>query len=109
MSGWTREEELTPKTRRCLSKPRRIAVALRAEIILRPKNLETCHFLVHFCTYCESEAKEKRIHKGITKADGPCNNVARRQLKRAAQYDKALEKSSEEIQGAEMNGDGQVE
>lgn len=95
--------------RRCLSKPRRIAVALRAEIILRPKNLETCHFLVDFYTYCESEAEEKRIYKSITKAYGPCNNVARRQLERAAQYDKALEEILEEIQRVEMKVYGQVE
>jgi len=57
--------------RRRLSKPRRVAVALRAEIILRSKNLETCHSLVDFCTYRESEAEEKRIYKSITKAYGP--------------------------------------
>jgi hypothetical protein len=59
-------------------------------IIFWPKNLKPCHFFVDLCTNCESEAEEERIYKGIAKANSPCNNVARRKLKRTTEYDKAL-------------------
>jgi hypothetical protein len=73
-------------------------------IILWPKNLESHHFLVDFCAYCESEAEEERIYKSIAKAYGPCNNVTRRNLKRATEHDKTLEETSAEIQRTKMKG-----
>jgi hypothetical protein len=66
-------------------------MTLCTQIILWPKNLEPRHFLVDFCTYCKSEAEEERIYESVAKAYGPCNNVPRRKLKRATEYDKALE------------------
>jgi len=76
--------------RRRLSIPRRVAVAARAQIVLCPKYLEARHFLIDFGTDCESETKEKRVHEGIAKAHSPSDNVARRKLERATEYDKAL-------------------
>ena len=83
-------------------------MALCALIILWPKNLKPRHFLVDFSTYCKSEAEEERIYKSIAKAHGPCNHVPRRELKRATEYDKALEDTLAEIRWMEMEDHPQV-
>jgi hypothetical protein len=76
--------------RRCLSIPRRVAVAARAQIVLWSKNLETRHALIDFGTDCESETKEERVHEGIAKAHGTRDNIAGRKLERATEHNKAL-------------------
>jgi hypothetical protein len=74
-------------------------VTLPTQIILWPKNLEARHFLVNFGPNCETEAKEERIYKSVTKAYCPGNNITRRQLKRATEYNKALENTLPEVMG----------
>jgi len=65
-------------------------VAVRAQIVLWPKNWEARHFLIDFGSDCESETKEERVHEGIAKAHSPSDNVAGRKLEGATEHDKAL-------------------
>lgn len=78
------------QTRRLLVPSTIGIVAQRASIVLRANDNLPRDLLVGFCTHGQTESEKERIHHSVAHPNRPGNNVARHDLKGAAQHDEAL-------------------